>query len=167
MAVSLDIVATYRRPRQVMARILARGVSEGQALVLNLSACLFIFIAQWPRLSREAYLNPEIPLEARLGGALMGIMIIAPLLLYGVAALGHILSRIFGGKGDWLGARIALFWTLLALAPLWLFHGLIAGFIGPGLQLSLVGVLLTGMFFYIWFNTLREAAQGPSPSAPA
>ena len=165
MAISTDIVATYRGPRQLMRRMLARGASEGQALALNMGACLIIFVAQWPRLSREAHLNPDIPLDARLGGALMGVMVIAPLLFYGVAAISHLIAKAFGGKGDWLGARIALFWSLLATGPFWLLQGLVAGFIGPGVQLNVVGALLILMFFYIWFNTLREAEQAPTPSA--
>ena len=148
-----------------MRRILDRGASEGQAFTLNFFACLIIFIAQWPRLSRDAFLNPEIPLEARLGGALMGVMMIAPLLFYGLAALSHLIAKPLRGKGDWLGARMALFWSLLAVGPFWLLHGLVAGFIGPGTQLNVVGGLLLAAFFYIWLNTLREAEQGPTPSA--
>lgn len=149
-----------------MNRILGRGASEGQALVLNFSACLVIFIAQWPRLSREAHFDPDIPLEARLGGALMGLLVIAPLLLYAIAALSHLIAKVLGGKGDWLGARIALFWSLLAVSPLWLLQGLVAGFIGPSLQLNLVGGLLLMAFFYIWISNLIEAEQAPTPSAP-
>lgn len=165
MAVSTDILHAYRRPRVVMRRILARGVSEGQALALVMGACLILYIAQWPRLAREAFLHPEIPLEARLGGALMGVMVIAPLLLYAIAALSHGIARLFGGKGDWLGARIALFWSLLALGPMWLLQGLVAGFLGPGPQLNAVGVLLLLAFFFIWGQSLREAEQAPSPTA--
>ena len=102
MALASDIVASYRAPRKAMRRILDRGASEGQAFALNFFACLIIFIAQWPRLSRDAFLNPEIPLEARLGGALMGVMMIAPLLFYGLAALSHLIAKPLRGKGDGL-----------------------------------------------------------------
>ena len=165
MAITSDIVATYRHPRRVMRRLLDRGVSEGQALAINIGACFVIFVAQWPRLSREAHLNPEIPLDARLGGALMGVMIIAPLLFYGIAAVSHLIAKLFGGEGDWLGARIAFFWALLSTGPMWLLQGIGAGFIGTGVQLNIVGALLIAVFFYIWFNTLREAEQAPAPSA--
>ena len=165
MAITSDIVATYRHPRRVMRRLLNRGVSEGQALAIIIGACFVIFVAQWPRLSREAHLNPEIPLDARLGGALMGVMIIAPLLFYGIAAVSHLIAKLFGGEGDWLGARIAFFWALLSTGPMWLLQGIVAGFIGTGVQLNIVGALLIAVFFYIWFNTLREAEQAPAPSA--
>ncbi|MFT5061751.1 MAG: hypothetical protein ACI9KS_000568 [Sulfitobacter sp.] len=166
MAVSTDIAASYRGPRRVMRRILARGASEGQALMLNLSACLVIYIAQWPRLSRDAFIDPSIPLEARLGGALIGLLAIAPLMFYGIAALSHLIAKLFRGKGDWLGTRIALFWSLLVVSPIWLLHGLVAGFIGPSLQLNIVGGLLLAAFFYIWISNLIEAEQAPTPSAP-
>ena len=165
MAVTSDIVATYRRPRKVMRKLLDRGVSEGQALATNIGACLIIFVAQWPRLSREAHLNPDIPLDARLGGALMGVMVIAPLLFYSIAAISHLIAKILGGQGDWLSARMAFSWALLATGPMWLLQGIVAGFIGPGIQLNIVGTLLIVVFFYIWFNTLREAEQSPTPLA--
>jgi hypothetical protein len=42
------------------------GRREDRALAMLIAACLVIFVAQWPRLSREAYLAPDggPPLEA-------------------------------------------------------------------------------------------------------
>ena len=122
-------------------------------------ACLLIFIAQWPRLSREAFLQPEIPLDVRIGGALMGWVFIAPLLFYGLAALSHVISRLAGGQGSYFGARLALFWSLLVISPIVLFLGLVAGFIGAGPAANATSLLLLLAFLYIWGSSLMEAER--------
>ncbi|MBN2905269.1 MAG: YIP1 family protein [Rhodobacteraceae bacterium] len=157
MSVVRNIVASWRRPRAAMRALLAVGQREDRALVYLMLACFLIFVAQWPRLSREAYLDPEIPLEARLGAALMGWMFLAPLFFYGMAALSHLASRGFGGTGTWYGARLALFWALLAVSPVWLLHGLVAGFIGAGPALGVVATVLSVAFLAIWLLSLAEA----------
>jgi len=157
MALILDIAATYRSPRAVIRRLLASGPREDRALVYLILACGMIFVAQWPRLQREAYFDPSIPLDARIGAALLAWVFVAPLVLYAIAALAHLIARILGGKGTGYGARLALFWSLLVAAPVWLLHGLAAAFIGPGVQLDLVGGLALSVFFLCWGMAMYEA----------
>ena len=122
-----------------------------------MAACLLIFVGQWPRLAREAYLTPELTLDLLITSALLGWLFLAPLVLYGLAALSHAVARILGGKGSWFSARLAMFWALLAASPLWLLHGLVAGFVGPGPALSSVEILMVIGFLFIWLNGLIEA----------
>ena len=158
MAVTTDIAAMYRRPRPVVARLLDMGPREDRALVFLMLFCALGFVAQLPRLSREAYLQ-EQELNMLMGGALLGWVFLAPLMFYGIAALSHLVAKIFGAKGQWYGARIALFWALLASAPLMLLHGLVAGFIGPGAAQTLVGVLWLAVLGWFWFTGLRLAER--------
>lgn len=160
MTITGDILASWRRPRDTFRAKLAQGVREDRALATLMGACALLFVAQWPALSRAAYLDPSIPLDARLGGALMGAIFILPMLLYGLAALSHLVARAFGGKGSHYGARLALFWALLCTAPLMLFHGLVAGFVGQGVQLTLVGVAVFLAFLWLWLTLLVEAERG-------
>ena len=160
MAVSTDIMRTYRAPRLVLREKLARGAREDRALATLMGACFLIFVAQWPLLSRQAYLDPSVPLDARMGGALMGWLFIVPLAAYVIAAASHLLARLLGGRGTWFGARLALFWALLAASPLWLLNGRVAGFIGPGPALNLVGVFAVGAFLVFWGAGLWEAERG-------
>src|SRR5690606_30694862 len=95
--------------------------------------------------------------DARIGGAMMGIMFLFPLFAYLIAALSHLIARMFGGKGSFYTARVALFWSLLATAPLMLFQGLVAGFIGQGPQAMLVGGLIAFGFAWQWGNALSVA----------
>lgn len=160
MPVSTDIVRTYRAPRRVLREKLANGEREDRALATLMGACFLMFVAQWPSLSRQAYLDPSVPLDARMGGALMGWLFIAPMAAYVIAAASHLLAKVVGGRGTWFGARLALFWALLAASPLWLLNGLVAGFIGPGLELNLVGLIAVGAFLVIWGAGLWEAERG-------
>ncbi|WP_172295010.1 YIP1 family protein [Pseudoruegeria sp. HB172150] len=159
MAVTTDMAAMYRRPRAVVRRLQAAGPREDRALIFLMVACLLIFVAQWPRLSREAYLNPEISLQARLGGALFAWLFIVPLFAYLLAGASRLIARLFGGQGTGYSARLALFWSLLAAAPLWLLNGLVAGFVGPGLALNITGGLALAIFLLFWGVSLRETEK--------
>lgn len=156
MPVTTDIVATYRGPRRVVRRLLEMGTREDRALVILIGACVVVFVAQWPRLAREAHLT-EQALNPLLGGALVAWLCIAPLLLYALALFSHGLARLTGGRGTAFGARLALFWAFLAASPLILLHGLVAGFVGPGPGLQLVGLIWCGVFGWFWLSGLYEA----------
>ncbi|MGR3462802.1 MAG: YIP1 family protein [Roseovarius sp.] len=156
MPVTRDIIATYRGPRRVMRRLLDMGQREDRALFMLIAACVVVFVAQWPRLAREAHLTGQ-DLNPLLGGALLAWVFIAPLLLYALALLGHGAARLIGGRGTAYGARLALFWAFLAASPLILLHGLVAGFVGPGPGLQGVGLIWCGVFGWFWLSGLREA----------
>lgn len=165
MAVSTEIIRAWKSPRAAIRRQLAGGENEGRALIYLMVACLLFFVAQWPRLSREAFLEPEIPLDVRIGGALMGWIFIAPLLFYALAAFSHLISRLAGGTGTYFGARLALFWSLLVISPIVLLLGLVAGFIGAGAAANATSLLLLLGFLYIWGSSLMEAERpAPEPS---
>ncbi len=143
-----------------MAQHLARGANESRGLAWVMIACLLLFVAQLPKLSRDAFLNPEGPeFDALAGGAFLGAVLIAPLLFYGLAALSHILAKLVGGQGTWLTARLALFWGLLAATPAVLLNGLVAGFIGPGPALTITSVLAFAAFLFIWLSCLAYVEQ--------
>lgn len=166
MPVTNDIVRTWRRPRAVMRDLLAMGPREDRAIMFLMVSCFLIFVAQWPRLRRvsEGFeaspFPPEINFEGMMTYTFFATVIIFPLLMYGLAGLTHIVAKIFGGKGSWYSARLALFWTMLAMTPLILFYGLVRGLIGPGSQATLVGAIGGLAFLIIWVQSLREAESG-------
>ena len=158
MPLTSDIVATYRGPGRVVQHLLAMGKREDRALMFLMLSCAIVFVAQMPRLSREAYLSGQ-ELNMLMGGALLGWLFIAPPMFYVIAALSHLVARLFGGKGDAYGARLALFWAFLAASPLFLLHGLVAGFIGPGPGLQGVGLIWLVMFLWFWMSGLKQAQR--------
>lgn len=159
MPVTTDILSSYRGPRRVMRRLLALGESEGRVLATLVAGCGITFIAQWPRLARQAHVD-EVELQPLLGGALMGWVFIAPLAFYLLAFLAHLICRVFGATGSAHDSRFAMFWAYLAASPLILLHGLVAGFIGPGPALTGVGAIWLAIFGWFWLSNMRESGWG-------
>lgn len=155
MSVTTDIPATYKGPRKVFARLLSMGAREDRLLVFLIVGCVLTFVAQMPKLAREAHLTGQ-ELNMLLGGALLGIVFIAPLLLYVLALVAHWIARAAGGQGDAYRARLALFWAFLASSPLILLNGLVAGFIGAGAALNLVGALWCAVFLWFWISGMIQ-----------
>ncbi|MFN3970637.1 MAG: YIP1 family protein [Gemmobacter sp.] len=160
MPVVADMRAAWARPDAFITRKLAEGVREDRALAVLMGACVLSFVAQWPALARAAHLDPSVPLDARMGGALMGVLFLLPLVAYGVAAVTHLAARLIGGRGSWFGARMALFWAFLASSPLVLLMGLVAGFLGQGVAATATGVAVFGAFLYLWLRMLYHAESG-------
>lgn len=157
MAATHDIVATYRGPGRVVRRLLGQGTREDRALIYLMIGCLLVFVAQTPRLARQSHVTGE-DLGMLMGGTLMAWLFIAPLILYAIAALSQLAGRVLGRGPGGFGARIALFWALLASAPVMLLWGLTAGFVGPGIELNLVGLLWLGIFAWFWTAGYRAAS---------
>ncbi len=142
------ILQSWWAPRRVV-----RGLSdmpERVKLIVLMAAMLIFLIAQAPVHARAAQLDPSVPLEARIGGSLLAVMFLMPLLAYAVAALVSLLSRFFPRRLTPEDSRLALFWALLAVAPAMLLAGLVAGLIGPGPALIVTNGLTGIGFLVIW-----------------
>ena len=158
MSVVSDIVDSWRAPSIVLRRHLARGKSEPFAFTLLVLFLTICFIAQWPGAARVTALNPEIPISPQLLARAMALLATIPV-WYALAALGRLAARAIGGQGGWYGARLALFWALVTITPLVLLAGLVAGMIGAGLQVTLVGVATFVIFLVFWALNLREEGR--------
>ncbi|WP_333696567.1 YIP1 family protein [Phaeobacter italicus] len=156
MSITQDIVATYKGPRKVIARRLAMGLREDRLLAILMAGCALAFIAQMPVRAREAHLTGQ-ELNMLLGGSLLGLIFIAPLLFYTLSLVTHCIAKVLGGKGDSAQARFALFWAFLAASPLMLLNGLVAGFIGSGVELTLVGGLWFAAFMWFWISGMAQS----------
>ena len=158
MSVALDILRTYRAPRQVLRGRVSGAKREDRALAVLMGGCVLMFAAQWPRLAREAHFDESIGLDARLAGALFGWVFIAPLFFYCLALLTMWSLKLAGSAASGFEVRMALFWGLLASCPLWLLAGLMAGFVGPGPVTSGTGLLAFGAFLVFWVAGTTEVA---------
>lgn len=158
MPVTQDIAAMYRRPRAVMRRLLGAGENEGRALAVLLAGCAVVFISNWPRLARQAHLTGE-ELNPLLGGSLMAWMLIMPLALYTLSFVIYLGLRAVTPRADSFTTRFALFWALLASSPLLLLNGLVAGFIGAGIELSLVGLAWLVAFLWFFMSGIGESLK--------
>ena len=158
MSVLGDIVAAYRTPAGVFRRRLGEVPREDRALAILMAGCLMVFVAQWPRLQRVALETGE-DFQPLIGGALFAWLFVMPLVAYALGTLTHLIARALGGHGSAYAARFALFWALLVASPLWLLSGLVAGFIGDGPQLALVGAVALGAFLVHWSLNLWAAER--------
>ena len=139
-----------------MRRLLGQGPREDRNLVYLMVACLIFFVAQTPRLAREAHVNGT-ELDMLLGATLLAWLFIAPLIFYMLAAGTQIILRVMRGRPSGYGTRLALFWALLASSPLVLLHGLTAGFVGEGIELRIVGLVWLCVFLWFWISGLLVA----------
>lgn len=171
MAITSDILAFWRQPRRTFRPKLAEAPREDRALALLMIACFLLYVGRWPALARQAHLEhvaaeqaglamDQIPsLQALLGINFFVMIFVAPLFFYLLAGLTLPLMRLIRRPVQPFAARLALFWALLASAPLVLLQGLLAGLVGAGTGLTVVGVLIGLTFFWLWFNLLAEAAR--------
>lgn len=161
MSLTADIFESWRAPSRVMRRHLSHGRQEARALTFLLIACFLFFVAQLPTLSREAHLTPDGDgLFAMASARFWGAVLLAPIFFYGLAGISHLIARLLGGKGGFYGARLALFWSLLAIAPFILLRGLLVGFTGQGPLAGATGLIVGLAFVFFWMISLRVAQEG-------
>ena len=149
MPVSSDIVATFKGPGAVYRRLLSDGRDELRVLSFAIFGAILLFVAQTPWQAREAHLDPTGPLAVRLYWSGFLFILILPLLLYGVCAAIWLITRVIAPRLSGYGIRLSVFWAVLAASPLALLAGMMAGFVGSGLQFQLVCVLW--MIALLWF----------------
>ena len=127
--------------------------------ITAIPAMLMFLVAQAPEHARAAHLDPSVPLQARMGGALLAVMFIMPLLAYGVALIVAVLSRVTGRPVSPQDSRLALFWALLAVSPAMLLAGLTAGLVGPGAALGVTRAVAGIGFLVIWGAGLHAVTR--------
>lgn len=158
MSVVLDILRTYRAPRETVGRRIGTEVREDRALAVLMAACVLIFVGQWPRIAREAHLDPSVGFDARFAGALFAWLLMAPLIFYVLALIVHGALRLAGRPASGFAVRMGLFWGLLAASPLFLLTGLTAGFVGAGPALKVISGLALGVLVVFWIAGIQLAA---------
>jgi hypothetical protein len=159
MSLTTDMRQSWTGHRRVVRRHLARGRSEPFVFTFLFVFMVLAFVSQYPRAARIALENPDIPLAAQLLGLAYGLLIFLPF-AYGLAALSHVIARALGARSTWYGARLALFYSLVAASPVMLLQGLVAGIVGLGMQSFLVGILALTAFVVFWALALVEICKG-------
>jgi hypothetical protein len=101
-----------------MREMLAMGPREDRAIAYLMVGCLLIFVAQWPRLSRIAYLEGVEMDNGWWPMSLISWLIVWPLLLYAIAAGLHgLMLCLMRQPSQMWSARLVLFWSVLATSP--------------------------------------------------
>lgn len=157
MGVANDIIRSYRAPRAVLRHRIGPQENEGRALATLIIACLLIFVAQWPRLSRVAFETGQ-EVQMLIGATLLAWLFMMPLFFYVLAAILTFALKLVKGRASGYEIRMATFWALLAASPLWLLWGLSAGFVGPAISTTLVGLVALIAFLVFWGIGLSEVS---------
>ena len=159
MSVSRDMMRTYRAPRRVVRDLFAMGQREDRAIMWLMVGCFLMFLSRLPALQRAA-VNGGSDFRQDAIYAFFTLMMILPLLFYGIAFIAYLLTRALRpGATPW-GARVAVFWGWLAATPLALFYGLLVGFNGlqhPGTVL--VGAVWLTVLLWFWIAGLIETSK--------
>lgn len=159
-----NIVRAYRAPAKTFGVQMVRAGEERILLFIF----LFSFLSFVSRLPELMLINMntggETPLFARVAAMFVASVFMAPLMMYLLAALSHLVMRLFGGRGTWRLARLALAWAALVSAPLVLISGILKVFV-PGPLFMVVTLLTAVVFLWQWAISLR-AAEFPPESTP-
>lgn len=161
MTLYREIIAAYRGPAASMQRQMAQVKGEERLLVYIVLACFLLFVARVPGLMVLAQTspNPEITPTSLIGTSFAVTLFFAPLFFYAIAAVSHMIARIFGGKGSYFEARLALFWALLITTPLVLLSSLL-NIVLPSLTvIQSSGLLIFLIFAYFWASCLNVAEK--------
>jgi hypothetical protein len=162
-----DILETYRAPGRVFQRKLGKGLRENQLLAWVMFACLISLVARLPELlARHRLGDINQPFEALVSANMVAMLIFAPLFLYALAAVSHVIAHTIGGQGSGQSARLALFWTLIALQPLAILSGLLSAINAPQIVLGTVSAVSVAAFLWVWLSGLR-ATEWPQNNPDA
>lgn len=153
------ILGSYGDVRASWRREWAAGPDEARLLFFVFLGCALLFLARLPDLimvnSETGQTGP-----AMIAGNLVGAIFFAPLLLYGLAALSRLVSRIFGGRGSWQSTRLALFWAILLGVPFVLLSGAFGSVLRLGGMAGVaeaIGTVVSLLVLWFWALCLAEA----------
>lgn len=161
MSISREIIVAYKGFGASMRRQITANPGEERLLIYLVMAILIFFIARVPSLLEASALaaTEEVSSIAIFMVNLVSSFFFAPLLLYGIATLSHLLAKLFGGKGNGYRSRLALFWSLLVVSPLALVSAMLQSALPfEWLQLAL-SIVIFLVFVVAWGASIRVAEE--------
>ncbi len=163
-----SIFAAYRGLRVAQADQENRA-NEPRILFYAFLTGFLLFLVGLPAVRQQAdTIDAENPLAIVLSARFFGSLFVLPLLFYGLAAVAHMVARVFGGTGTFQAARLSLFWALLVTMPVLILLSLLAVILAASssIPVSLLGLFDLLVFSRIWGEGLAQA-EGFNRSWPA
>ena len=136
-----------------MKRYLEDGIREEQTLFFAILFGLLSFLSLLPALAKHAFLTNE-SLSALAAAQFISSVFMMPLLMYGIAAVSHLILKYFGGQGDYIRARRALFWAALVTTPAILLTSIAEAYFSE--ISTILSVITTMIFVWQWVSNLKE-----------
>ena len=152
-----NLSGTYLSPMATARRMKTQVPPDRVLLAYLMFALLISFVARMPALlvSSEKLPNPDTFIGAQIAASL----IFGALFMYLLAAVSHLIARVFGGKGSHHAARLALFWVLLAMQPLIVLNAVIGHWGWNAGQNFGVSIVFGAFFLWIWLVFLLEVER--------
>ncbi len=169
MSATGEIIRAYRGFSASMQRQLDSRPGEERVFAYLVMALLIFFVARAPELMQlsAAAATEEISSIALFITNLVGSFFFAPIMLYGLAALSHIVAKGFKGKGRFFEARLALFWSLLVVSPLALLSTIIQTALPLEWLSQGLSIAMFLLFAYVWGSNLSVVERYKSPVWPS
>ncbi len=173
MAVTTNILRSYVAPRLVLRRLIASTSvddrPEARGFIYLLVGFFLLFVGQIPDLmgigingfevSDEAFGEDGRPsVQQSLMITLFFTLTVWPIVFYLIGGLSHVIAKLVGGQGEAAHARLALFWAVLAVSPLFLLRGIGSVSQVPALVQTCNWAIVLA-FFWIWLMGLYEAER--------
>lgn len=111
----------FHDPRGSMRGVLDSRPGEGRLFAYALTAAGMLLAGRMIALGAARGVDP-----GEAAAQVASLLFFVPLFYYGLAALGTVLARAFGGRGGWRDGRAAFFWAALVSAPVMALTGLAA-----------------------------------------
>ena len=136
-----------------------QGLAEERLLFYVAFACLMAFVSRLPTvIATSEASGGQISTLGLVAGSFVAFVILAPLFLYGLAGVSHLVSLwAFDGKGSYPAARLALFWSLVLVIPIGLIWALVVYALrlsGAEVLIAPIGLLVFATWLWIWTSFL-------------
>lgn len=156
-----EILRAYRGFGASMHRQLARDPREEMLLLYAVLASFLGFVARIPGLIYAARnsTNDEITIANLIGSNFVTTFFYGLIMLYIIASVSHLIAKIFKGAGSFKQARLALFWSALVIAPLYLVVVALRVVITTPDFINLSNLAIGVLFIYCWGTCLSIAEK--------
>lgn len=155
-----DIIGAYGGLRASMRNQIERGNDEPRMMAYLAFGCFTIFLSFLPRLLATDLSGTGQSIAAGIIVWFFAVMFFVPLILYGIAAISHMISKAFGATGPYQNARHALAWASVVLSPVLIFKAMLGSvFITFGMPtgVATLNALLVLVILRIWGAFLAES----------
>ena len=160
----------FLEPKTVLAEQKSKGIREEGNLVLIMLFAILNFFAQLPGQYRVFTAGPQTATDsegnvvsidfAQFAGwqavySIFGVILV----MYGLAAIAHLIARYFDGQASWSEARRAMFMAANVSLPLVALTAIATWFGIPNLAL-IISVLTLIYFLWYWGQGLNYLEYG-------
>ena len=135
----------YRDPAASVRAAADAGPGDGAVVGYGMLAGLGLF-AGWLAISGASGAVGA----TRAAEEFSAYVIVRPLFYVGLAVIGTVIARAFGGQGGWSDGRLAIFWAALVSMPVTVVAMVAAAAVPPGLDVPGIVIGQIGPAFFAW-----------------